>query len=158
MTDGQAFRVPEAVVRRKFLLFAAVLPLSVVVTPWLGIHAPLSSRLTTATLFGMVLLGVFLLARKWVWVTLTPRGLSGRGPTWRTVEVAWAEPVDVKSTKVSTSRGVLIGRDGDAGLLRKSLHSVFIPADILVLPDFQAAVRRHAPPAHPLRAFIDATR
>ena len=154
VTERSFFRVPEAAVRRKFLRYGAVLPLFVVVAPLAGIDAPLSTRLSTAAVFAAVLLAVYLVVRQWVWVTLSSSGLSGFGPTWRKVEVAWTEPVDVKSTKVSMTRGVLIGRDADAGLLSKSLHSVFIPDDILVLPEFQEALRRWAPTSHRLRAMV----
>ena len=157
MPEREEFRLPEAVVRKKLLLFALVLPISIVVAPFLGIQASLYSRLSTAALFGVVLLAVYLFSRKRVWVTVSIDGLSGHGPTWRKIEVGWHEAVEVKATKVSTMRGALISRDADPGLFRKSVYSLFVPADIVVMPHFQAAVRRYASPSHPLRAIIDAS-
>ena len=156
MPEREEFRVPETVVRKRFLMFALVLPLWVVATPFFGIHTSLYSRLSTAVLFGVALLAVYFFSRKWVWVTVSIDGLSGHGPTWCKMKIGWDEAVEVKATKVSTMRGAVITRAADPGLFRKTVYSLFIPADIVVMPEFQAAVRRHASPSHPLRAIIDA--
>ena len=156
MNSRQDFRIPTASVRKQFAVYVFVVPiLSLVITPLLGVQASLSSRLWSSGLFVAVLVAAYVLAVRWVYVSITPDAILGRGETWRKVAIQWSESAHVKAATVAAMQGVFLRRASDTGAIRGRLQSLFIPRQILDLPSFRLAVHTYAPANHPIRAFLE---
>ena len=155
--DRQDFRIPEAALRKQFLVYLMVIPAaSLVIGLFVGGKQSLSSQLSGAGLLAALLVCAYWIAVRLVYVSTTPEAMRGRGPTWRRIVIRWTDPVAVEAVASAAMPGVHVRLSSVAGLVRPSLENLFIPDHILRQPSFRAAVKRHSPSGHPLRAFVDA--
>ncbi len=122
-----------------------------VMVPFLTTHLRLDVYFGLILIVSASVVAMYMHSRRLVWVSLDERGMSARGMTGRPVSIHWAEDAEVTPVRKSGMRGVDVRRSSDAGLIRSSILSMFIPEGILVSAEFAEALRDLAPIAHPLR-------
>ena len=143
--------MPTAFLRRKFLPFLAVIPMSFVVMPLVGLPITVSSSVQNLIFVGALLGLGYALALRSVWVSVSSYGVHGQGATGRKVDISWHEPLRLERAVRSTVSGVLLSSaSGKASVLTK----VFVPDPIVSSVAFQAAMARWAPSGHVLRGYV----
>lgn len=102
---------------------------------------------------GFVLLATLIgysFSKQYVYITLSSDGFAAGRNTGKTSSFAWRDDVLIEEKTMSGLPGILV-RKQDAGFLKGMVRSVFVPQPILMQSEFQDAVKRYAPKAHPLR-------
>ena len=147
MSRSEDFRMPASFVRRKFLPFLSLLPASVLFMPVVGLPWSFANVLGNVG-FASLMLGLgYYLAISSVAVSVTHEGLGGRGPSGRKIALSWSEGIYFQPHTQGSVEGLPFGRS-------TRLNQLFVPAPILNLPTFRAAVLRHSPASHPLRGEV----
>jgi hypothetical protein len=149
MVVNEDFTLPADFVRKKFLPLLAMLPLSVLIMPIVGMPLTLHYFVGNLAFVALVLGVSYLWATKSVWVSLSQVGIQGRGPTGRKLSIPWQVPAVVERGSRSSVEGVLVAVTGST-----SFDRLFIPGPILALPSFRRAMQRVAPPTHALSAHV----
>lgn len=155
IVSGISFTIPEPELKPVFrtysLVGAAGAALSFFLRPGLqGVVAALG----TAVLCAAILYFGYRSTLRYVWVTLSQEGVSGRGDTDRNLVFGWHESVLLVEQAKFGFKGVAVRRSEDKGMIKAKVASLFIPEAVLRLESFRAALARQAPASHPLRQRV----
>lgn len=152
IVSGISFTIPGPELKPVFRVYglvgAAGAALSFLLRP--GFQG-LVAALGTAVLCAAILYFGYRTTLRYVWVTLSQEGISGRGETDRNLVFGWNEAVLLVEQAKFGFKGVAVRRSEDTGIIKAKVASLFIPEPVLRLESFRAALAKLAPASHPLR-------
>jgi len=150
----RTFRIPSAAVRQEYVQFGVLSAVVFSVLAFMG-RLPLFAAILSVGIVAAVLLLVYPLFSRRIWVTVSANGVQGRTFIGRRRRfLPWAEPVVARHHSAPKGpSGVALFRLRTPGRPRL-LHSCFIPDAILRSQEFQAALALCAPAHHPLLQWV----
>ena len=146
------FRLKPETVDRLFAPFWVTAVIVPALFHFLGANKSLYATASSTGLFLLIMLGGYVLTKRYVWIALSSEGIFGTGATNRSIAIQWSEPLVIKSAAFSGMKGIDIGRAADNAVSRAFVKSFFVPAEIITSEEFGTALSRYASLNHPLLA------
>lgn len=153
----ESFRIPPSALRRQYVISTTILIFGGALIARLieSIVLPIDLAALLFVLFCFAVFVSYIIASRKVWVTLSPKGIIGRGMNGRETTLLWSVSVvltPMTPPNVGTLPGItLLAIDATGS---PTANGVFIPRAIFSSPQFLAAIERISPKNHPLRSAL----